>query len=133
VSSDEEVEAIAGNDAALTGLKVNRLPEDVFYPAAGQGAIGFEVRADDTRSREIAVTIGDHETWLRITAEREFLRLLDAGCSTPIGVYSSIENDELFLSARVFPEQGGEPQLATVSSPADEPFAAALLLFESLA
>ena len=133
VISDEEVEAIAGDDAALIGLKVNRLPEDVFYPAAGQGAIGFEVRANDTRSREIAVTIGDHETWQRITAEREFLRLLDAGCSTPIGVYSSVENDQIFLSARVFPEQGGEPLIATVSSPADEPFAAALLLFESLA
>lgn len=133
VVSEEDVESVSGEDSALTGLKVARLAEDVFFPAAGQGAIGFEVRADDDRSREIAETIGDRETWLRITAEREFLRLLDAGCSTPIGVYSAIENDEIFLSARVFPEQGGEPQVATVSSPADEPFAAALLLFESLA
>jgi hydroxymethylbilane synthase len=131
--SNEEVEAVVGDDRSLIGLMVSRLAEDVFYPAAGQGAIGFEVRADDARSREIAEAIGHRETWLRITAEREFLRLLAAGCSTPIGVYSSIENDEIFLSARVFPEQGGEPQIATISSPADEPYIAALLLFESLA
>jgi hydroxymethylbilane synthase len=39
-------------------------------------------RADD-RSRVFAESIGHQETWLRVTAEREFLRLLDAGCHTP--------------------------------------------------
>jgi hydroxymethylbilane synthase len=90
-------------------LFATRLPEHEFYPAAGQGAIGLEVRANDEASRLFAEAIGHQETWLRITAEREFLRLLDAGCHTPVGVYSSLENGMLTLKARVFPEHEGLP------------------------
>lgn len=86
------------------------LPECEFYPAAGQGAIGLEVRENDESSRLFAEAIGHPSTWLRITAEREFLRLLDAGCHTPVGVFSSLEKGALTLQARVFPEHEGPPR-----------------------
>ncbi|MBN8456433.1 MAG: hydroxymethylbilane synthase [Verrucomicrobia bacterium] len=118
--------------ANMPGLVAVRLPEDEFFPAAGQGAIGLETRASDAPSRVFAEAIGHRETWLRVTAEREFLRLLDAGCHTPVGVYSSLHGDRIHLSARVFPESGGAPRTATVECPADEPLAAALTLYQSL-
>ncbi|MFZ9935906.1 MAG: hydroxymethylbilane synthase [Luteolibacter sp.] len=114
----------------MPGLSVHRLPEDVFFPAAGQGAIGFEIRATDQRSRVFAESIGHSATWKRITAEREFLRLLDAGCHTPVGVFSSLTDGVLHLSARVFPEGGGEPR--TGEATGEDPIETALQLFQSL-
>jgi hydroxymethylbilane synthase len=114
----------------MPGLHALRLDESVFYPAAGQGAIGLEIRAHDTRSRVLAESIGHAETWLRITAEREFLRLLEAGCHTPVGVVSSLEDGVLHLRARVFPECGDEP--GTGEARGTDPFAVAQALFESL-
>ncbi len=116
----------------IPGVHVQRLPENEFFPAAGQGAIGLEIRATDARSRVFAETIGHRPTWLRVTAEREFLRLLDAGCHTPVGVYSALHGDVLHLHGRVFPEAGGPPQTGTASGPADDPHAVALQLFNSL-
>jgi hydroxymethylbilane synthase len=103
--TDESSNEVTG----MPGLHATRLPEEEFHPAAGQGAIGLEVRENDEASRLFAEAIGHPSTWLRITAEREFLRLLDAGCHTPVGVYSSLENGTLTLKARVFPEHEGLP------------------------
>lgn len=114
----------------IPGIFVTRLEESQFFPAAGQGAIGLEVRASDAPSRIFAESIGHRESWLRITAEREFLRLLDGGCHTPVGVFSTITGDEIFLKARVFPEEGGTPK--TGEARGTDPFSLALELFNSL-
>ena len=126
VAAADGSEAVAG----IPGLFVSRLDESEFYPAAGQGAIALEVRADDARSRVFAETIGHRETWLRITAEREFLRLLDGGCHTPVGVFSSISGDEILLKARVFPDEGGTPKSGEARG--TDPITLALELFNSL-
>lgn len=114
----------------MPGLFATRLEEHIFYPAAGQGAIGLEIRAGDDRSRVLAQSIGDADTWLRVTAEREFLRLLDGGCHTPVGVFSSLAHGEIHLQARVFPETGGKPQ--TGEARGTDPIAVAKHLFDSL-
>lgn len=117
--------------AGIPGLFVTRLDESEFFPAAGQGAIGLEVRAGDVPSRIFAEAIGHRESWLRITAEREFLRLLDGGCHTPVGVFSTITDDgEIFLKARVFPDEGGTPR--TGEARGTDPITLALELFNSL-
>jgi hydroxymethylbilane synthase len=116
--------------AKLPGLHLTRLPESEFFPAAGQGAIALEVRAGDIPSRILAESIGHRETWLRITAEREFLRLLDGGCHTPVGVYSSIDGDQITLKARVFPDEGGTPKSGEARG--TDPLTLALELFNSL-
>lgn len=108
------------------------IDEQVFYPAAGQGAIGLEVRSTDPWMKSVVETIGDPDTLLRVNAEREFLRLLDAGCHTPVGVFSKLEKGQLFLSARVFPEQGGAPRLSSVSGDAADGMELAKRLFETL-
>ena len=112
------------------GLTAFRLPEDEFYPAAGQGAIGLEIRWSDKQTRMLAKTIECIPTWTRITAEREFLRLLDGGCHTPVGVYSTLKDGLISMKARVFPEEGGEPK--TSEAVGDDPHAVAKELFETL-
>jgi hydroxymethylbilane synthase len=114
----------------MPGLTAHRLAEEFFFPAAGQGAIGLEIRADDKRSRVFAESIGHAASWKRIVAEREFLRLLDAGCHTPVGVFSSLADGSLDLRARVFPEAGGKPRSGTATG--NDPLKTALQLFQSL-
>jgi len=107
-----------------------RLPESEFYPAAGQGAIGLEIRRGDEGALVYAESIGHRETWIKITAEREFLRLLEGGCHTPVGVYSHLDGDEISIFARVFPDAGGTPR--TGEAKGSDPIATALELFNSL-
>jgi hydroxymethylbilane synthase len=65
-----------------------------------------------------------------VTAEREFLRLLDGGCHTPVGVYSLLEGGVISLFARVFPEEGGKPKTGQASG--TDPIQTAHELFHSL-
>jgi hydroxymethylbilane synthase len=56
-----------------------------WLPAAGQGAIAVQVRADDTRARELAEAMNDPSTMRAVRAERAFLAALEGGCQVPIG------------------------------------------------
>jgi hydroxymethylbilane synthase len=117
---------IGGVDVHFTPLA-----EDEFYPAAGQGAIGFEIRSGDEEAAEIVRAICHHPTFARVRAEREFLRLLDGGCHTPVGVYSILDGGCITMAARVFPEDGGEPRTARAEGA--EPMEVAAELYQSLA
>lgn len=97
-------------------LKVHCLPEQEFFPAAGQGAVGFETRAADVASQQIIAALNHTETWQRVTTERRFLELLDAGCNTPIGVWSELSDGNITMGARVYSENGGPPKRATVTA-----------------
>ena len=107
-----------------------RLPENEFFPAAGQGAIGLEIRGDDDIALGYAKAINHAETWRKVSAEREFLRLLDGGCHTPVGVYSHLDGGAISLYARVFPEEGGKPRVGEAQG--TDPIQTALELFQSL-
>jgi len=56
--------------------------------AVGQGAIGVEVRANDSATRSLLSRIVDVPTTLACFAERSLLRKLEGGCSAPLGVES---------------------------------------------
>ncbi|MGD7653123.1 MAG: hydroxymethylbilane synthase [Verrucomicrobiales bacterium] len=115
----------------MPGLSAIRLPEAESFPAAGQGAVGLEIRSGDLRALTFCQSINHPETWLRITAEREFLRLLDAGCHTPVGVHSTLTDGTLHLRARVYPESGNTTP-KTAEARGTDPIATALALYQSL-
>lgn len=105
-----------------------------FLPAAGQGAVGIEVRKGDEVSAAFVRAINHAPTMTAITAEREFLRLLDGGCHTPVGVVTQAFGDSLMMEGIVFPEGDaiGDPMTAEVSGPLSEPLKVAETLFKSL-
>ncbi|MDO4582658.1 MAG: hydroxymethylbilane synthase [Planctomycetia bacterium] len=79
------------------------LPQEVVFPAVGQGALGLETRADDTETIAILQDLLHHPPTAReVLAERTLLQALDGGCTTPIGAYSS----EKTLHARVIALDG---------------------------
>lgn len=66
------------------------IPTETMTPAAGQGALVLQARADDEDALRAAAAIGDETALRELTAERAVVALLDATCSTPIGVHARI-------------------------------------------
>jgi hydroxymethylbilane synthase len=61
------------------------LDAPTWLPAAGQGAIAIQIRADDERTRTLLASLNHRETWSDVAAERAFLAALEGGCQIPIG------------------------------------------------
>jgi hydroxymethylbilane synthase len=102
-----------------------------LLPAAGQGAIALQCRANDSAVRSILSRINDPVSWDCVTAEREFLRLVGGGCSVPIGVYARVEGDTMTLAAIVF-EEAGKLRQGSVTMPARAPLDAAEVLYREI-
>jgi hydroxymethylbilane synthase len=77
------------------------LSPEVVCPAVGQGALGIETRAGDTRMKEILAFLDHQPTRLATTAERALLRTLGGGCQVPIGAFGEVVNREVRLTAVV--------------------------------
>jgi hydroxymethylbilane synthase len=105
---DALVLAVAGlKRIGLAHLVSQILPFDIMLPAAGQGAIGIEVRREDHRLLENISCLDDRETHVAVSAERAFLAAVGGGCRLPIGVYGAVEGSELHLSGRIVSEKNG--------------------------
>ena len=97
----------AKGELVMDGVKLAALALDpmVFLPAAGQGAVAVECLTGSGEVRELMRGINDAETEVRVSAEREFLRILGAGCQTPVGAHTWVEAGQLHMRVRVFNEQ----------------------------
>jgi hydroxymethylbilane synthase len=84
-------------------LLVSNLVE--LLPAVGQGAIGLQVRSDDTQLKKLLVQVNDAKTWFCIQAERELLSMLGGGCQLPLGVRTRIDGREFSMEAILFRDQ----------------------------
>lgn len=113
--------ALAGlKRAGLENLAAEIIPVATMLPAAGQGALGIEIRAADNALREQIAFLDDPETRAAVTAERAFLAAAGGGCSLPIGVYGAVRGDELLLTGRIVREESGTAVEGTESGSMDE-------------
>lgn len=58
-----------------------------MLPAAGQGALGIEVRADRADLLAALATLAHQPTWLAVTAERTVSRAMGGSCSMPLAAF----------------------------------------------
>lgn len=95
-----------GSQIDIEGTTLHALTLDpaTFLPAAGQGAIAIECRSGDTAVIDTIRALNDAETEARVIAEREFLKILGAGCQTPVGAHTWITDGRLHMAVRVFNE-----------------------------
>jgi hydroxymethylbilane synthase len=68
---------------------------DEFLPAAGQGAIGIEIREDNKGVRDILARVDHGDTSVAIACERAFLGTLDGSCKTPIAGHATVSGDAI--------------------------------------
>jgi hydroxymethylbilane synthase len=98
------------------------LPLDLFPPSPGQGALGIQIRTDNTAVRAVLATAGDHGVDAQVRAERALLAELHGGCSVPIGAYAMpLAGGKLSLSGQVTSLDGTERVSGTLTGPAEEP------------
>ncbi len=96
------------------------LDVNAVLPAPGQGALALETRADDDLAVEVAYAIHDRETDDRVTAEREFLAGLGAGCLAPVGALATVKGERLTLEGWVGALDGATVIRATTEGDGDE-------------
>lgn len=67
-----------------------------FLPAIGQGALGIEALKNGEYNNYLK-KLDNKEVRIAVEAERSFMKKLNGGCHSVIGVYSEIKNDDLYM------------------------------------
>ena len=78
----------------------------VMLPAPAQGAIAVVCRENDAEARALCAPLNDIDTEICTQVEKDFLRILMGGCSTPIGAFAIIKNDEIIFKGNILSPDG---------------------------
>jgi hydroxymethylbilane synthase len=108
------------------------IPVEVMVPAAGQGALALQVRADDEATSEATAAVNDLQAMRELTAERTVVALLDATCASPLGAHASVEGDRIAIEAFVGLPNGSEWLRDRIEGAAEEPTLAGAELVQRL-
>ena len=74
---------------------------DDMLPAVAQGAIGIQCRSNDKRVLGILDKLNHPDTFNCVNCEREFLRVLDGNCRTPIAGQAKIIDGKLHFRGMI--------------------------------
>ena len=90
--------------AGLIRLGLGRRIRDTFeptrmLPAAGQGALGIEVRSNQLEVIDALAPLAHQTTWLAVSAERAVSRAMGGSCSMPLAAYATLAGDLLTIDA----------------------------------
>ena len=91
-----------------TELVKQIVPVEIMCPAAGQGALGIEIREGDSATRHNLAFINDTAAHAATTCERALLNSLGGGCQVPIGAFAEVRNGKLHLEAIVADPDGSK-------------------------
>lgn len=94
----------------LSDLVTKRLHPKEMIPAAAQGVIAYQVRAEDIEMRKIISLIHHKPTAEGTNIERKVLQEMDGGCQVPLGVYCEIDEAHNYhLFGFYAPSESGDP------------------------
>lgn len=79
---------------------------DWMLPAPAQGAVAVMCRDDDSYIQKVLDKITHTHTKICTGAERDFLHILEAGCSAPVGALAVIDRSVLSFKGVVLSEDG---------------------------
>ena len=98
----------------------NSIELDWMLPAPAQGAIMIVCREGDEFCLQACEKLNDAGTALCTRIERDFLRTLLGGCSTPISALAEIKNDTVFFKGNILSVDGKEKVEIEMESPISE-------------
>ncbi len=97
---DGIVLAAAGLKRLGLGARIRHIFEiSEMLPAAGQGALGIEVRSNRADVTQALAPLADPATWLTVTAERAVSRAMGGSCSMPLAAHATLQDGVLHLQA----------------------------------
>ena len=95
----------------------NCIELDWMLPAPAQGAIMVVCREQDDFCASACAHFNDNNTALCVKIERDFLKTLLGGCSTPISALAEIDNDTVLFKGNIVTPDGKEKIETTASVP----------------
>ena len=118
----------AGIVLAAAGLKRLNLGDRIRHifdeaemlPAAGQGALGIEIRTDRQDLRDALAPLAHPASWLRVEAERAVSRAMGGSCSMPLAAHATLDAGVLTLQA-AWGDPEGAPGLVTAQATLSQP------------
>ncbi|WP_338820296.1 hydroxymethylbilane synthase [Acidovorax temperans] len=116
-----QYDAIVLAAAGLKRLKMGERVRTTFaptamLPAAGQGALGIEVRSDRQDLIDALAPLAHMPTWLTVTAERAVSRAMGGSCSMPLAAHGTLTGTTLQLDAAWGDTEGKLPLVRASAS-----------------
>ena len=101
---DGQYDAIVLAAAGLKRLGLASRIRQVFeptemLPAAGQGALGIEIRSERVDVAQALAPLANQSTWLAVAAERAVSRAMGGSCSMPLAAHAHFDGEYLQLHA----------------------------------
>ena len=78
-----------------------KLPLTMMIPPMGQASLGIEIVSSNEKTREIAAFLNDEATFLVTKLERDFIAKIGAGCSAPVAVNATIDDDMVKIESMI--------------------------------
>lgn len=107
-------------------------PEQML-PAAGQGALGIEIRSDRADVAGALQHLVHIPTWLAVSAERAVSRMMGGSCSMPLAAYAQFDGEQLRIRAAWGDADGVQPVVYAHASGLVVDTASAVALGEQVA
>ncbi|QXM05659.1 hydroxymethylbilane synthase [Crassaminicella indica] len=82
------------------------ISERICIPAVGQGALGIQIRKNDTFIGGIVKELNNSSVEIAVKAERSFMRTLNGGCHVPIGAYAKLKEDKICMTTVIASPDG---------------------------
>ncbi len=108
------------------------LEPEQMLPAISQGALGIELRRDDTELFAGLQFLHHQTTAIAVAAERAFLLRLEGGCQVPIGAHATLSGTTITLTGLIAAVDGRRILKETTIGPADQAAALGTSLAETL-
>jgi hydroxymethylbilane synthase len=92
--------AAAGLKRLDLGARIRAIFEPAeMLPAAGQGALGIEVRSQRQDVIDALTPLAHQTTWLAVAAERAVSRAMGGSCSMPLAAFATLAGETLTIDA----------------------------------
>ncbi len=101
-----------------------------FLPAPAQGVLHIQCRENDEEIKNILKSIHNEDIEKVVVIEREFSKIFDGGCHTPMGCYSEVKGDGINFYGVYF--QGEKGYTANITEKLEEGIKVAQKLANSI-
>ena len=78
-----------------------KLPLSIMIPPMGQASLGIQIVSANDKVREIVKVLNHEDTFLCSKLERDFIEAIGAGCSAPVAVNVTIEDDIVTIKSMI--------------------------------
>ena len=109
--NEKMYDAIILSYAGIHSLKLDENISQIFstkeiVPCVGQGVVALQCRKNDSEIIGLLKKINHESTNICVTAERQFLKVLEGDCETAVGAIANLQGENINLEAELFSIDG---------------------------